>query len=67
MDENWQKIYSSQMEHKVEILKAVLENEGIACVIVNKKDSLYLFGELELYVNAENVIGAKHIINKESL
>lgn len=67
MDENWEVIYSSQKEHKVEIVKAVLENEGIDSVIVNKKDSFYLFGELELYVNAENVIGAKRIINKESL
>lgn len=67
MKENWQKIYSSQYEHKVGILKALLDDAGIDSVIVNKKDSFYLFGEIELYVNADHVIRAKRIINEESL
>lgn len=67
MHENWQKIYSSQFEHKIEIVKAVLEDAGIQGVVVNKKDSFYLFGELELYVNPDHVIKAKRIINEESL
>ena len=29
---------------------------------MNKQDSAYLFGELELYVEAENAINARHII-----
>lgn len=67
MHEDWQKIYSSQFEHKIEIVKAVLEDAGIQGVVVNKKDSFYLFGELELYVNPDQVIKAKRIINEESL
>lgn len=67
MEENWQKIYSSAYEHKLEIVKAVLEDEGIRSVIMNKKDSAYLFGELELYVHPDDVLKAKQIINKESL
>ncbi len=67
MEENWQKIYSSTFEHKLEIVKAVLEDEGIKSVIINKKDSAYLFGELELYVYADDVLRSKRIINKESL
>lgn len=67
MKENWQKIYSSQFEHQVGILKAVLDDAGIDSVIVNKKDSFYLFGELELFVHADHVIRAKRIINEESL
>ncbi len=66
-DKDWQKIYSSAYEHKVEIVKAVLEDMGIHSVIINKKDSAYLFGELELYVQADYVIRAKAIINKETL
>ncbi len=67
MEENWQKVYSSTFEHKLEIVKAVLEDEGIKSVIINKKDSAYLFGELELYVHADDVLMSKRIINKESL
>lgn len=67
MDDNWQKIYSSSFEHKLEIVKAVLEDEGINSVIVNKKDSAYLFGELELYVQNDHVMRARRIINKEAL
>ncbi len=67
MEDNWQKVYSSSFEHKVEIVSAVLEDHEISSVVINKKDSAYLFGELELYVQAENVLRAKQIINKESL
>jgi cytidylate kinase len=67
MDKDWQKIYSSVYEHKVEIVKAVLKDMDIDSVIINKKDSAYLFGELELYVQADHVIRAKRIINEETL
>ncbi len=67
MEPQWQKIYSSSYEHKVEIVQAVLNDLGIESVIVNKKDSAYLFGEVELYVQGENVIKAKQIINREKL
>lgn len=67
MKDNWQKIYSNNLEHKVEIVQAVLKDAGIESVIMNKKDSAYLFGELELYVQADEVMKARQIINKESL
>ncbi len=67
MEENWQMIFSSSLEHKLKIAQAVLEDEGIKSVIINKKDSFYLFGELELYVHADQVLKAKQIIKKESL
>lgn len=67
MEENWHKVYSSPFEHKAEIVSAVLEDEGIRCVVINKKDSAYLFGELELYVHRDFVLRAKQIIKKESL
>lgn len=67
MEENWQKIYGSSFEHKVKIVQALLEDAGIQSIVVNKKDSAYLFGEIELYVQPEQVLWAKQIINKESL
>ncbi len=67
MDDNWQKVYSSSFEHKVGIVKAVLHDKGVDSVVMNKKDSVYLIGEVELYVKADDVLKAKQIINKESL
>jgi len=67
MKDNWQRIYSNAYEHEVEIVKAILEDAGIRSVVMNKKDRAYLFGEIELYVQADDVLKAKQIIEKESL
>ncbi|MFW5792838.1 MAG: putative signal transducing protein [Bacteroidota bacterium] len=67
MNENWEKVYTSAIEHRVEIVKAVLKDNEIDAVSINKKDRSYLFGEIELYVHADHVIKAMSIINKENL
>jgi len=68
MDKDWVKIYSSTEVHKIEILKAVLEDNGIKSFEINKKDSSYIsVGEIELYVNVENEILSKVIINTNHL
>ncbi len=65
--DDWKKIYTTQYEHKAGIVKAVLKDHNIESVIVNKKDSAYLFGDLELFVNQDDVLKAKNIITKENL
>jgi hypothetical protein len=67
MHETWQKIYSSGLEYKVEMVRARLKEDGIEGIVLNKKDRAYLFGEIELYVHPDHVIRAKQIINNESL
>lgn len=62
MNKDWVQVYSSQYMHKVEIMKAILEENDIESVILNKQDSSYLFGPIELYVEAINVIKARQII-----
>jgi len=65
--QNWAKIHTTNVEYKAEIAKDLLENEGITCVIMDKKDSAYgAFGELELYVQRENVLKAKHILTNKA-
>lgn len=54
MKKGWVKILSSDKLYRIEIAKDLLEDEGIESVIVNQKDSLYLFGEIDLYVKKEN-------------
>ncbi len=67
MNENWQVIYSTQQEYKAEIVKAVLEDNGIKCFSLSKKDSAYLFGEIELYVSPDHILRARQIIEREKL
>ena len=63
MDVNWALIYTTGVPYKGELLKAVLEDNNIDSVVLNKQDSSYHFGELELYVKAEDVVKAKRIIS----
>ena len=65
MDKNWVKIYSTDVNYKAELLRGLLFENNIEAVIINKKDSSYLFGELELYVSTDDVIKAKHIITTQ--
>jgi len=65
--DDWKRIYSSHYEHKAGIVKAVLKDNEIESVIVNKKDSIYLIGEIELYVKQDDVLRANNIITKEEL
>jgi len=62
MDKNWVKIFSTSESYKAEILKGLLLENNIEAVIINKKDSAYLFGELELYVRVDDVLKAKRIL-----
>lgn len=63
---NWQKVLTTDLSYRAEIVKDVLEDAGINTVIMNKKDSsLNNFGGHELYVLPEDVIRAKKIIEND--
>ena len=65
MEEQWEKIFSTNTAYQAEILKALLEEEDIVSVIVNKQDRSYLiFGDIEVYVKTEDVFEAKQIAGK---
>ena len=63
MDSNWALIFTTADAYKAEILKGLLEENNIDSVVMNKQDSSYHFGELELYVKADDVVKAKRIIS----
>lgn len=65
---NWQKVYENSVQHRVEIVKAILEDHDIPAIIVSKKDSAYQLnnlGSFELHVTSENTLEAIKIINEE--
>lgn len=67
MKNDWVKIYSSFDFYKVEIVQAILQDNEIESIILNKKDSAYLFGEIELYVDVENALKSKQLISSVEL
>ncbi|MBK7852419.1 MAG: DUF2007 domain-containing protein [Bacteroidetes bacterium] len=68
MENGWECIYSSDKMHLAEIVQAVLRDEGIESVAVDKRDSSYItIGEVELYVPGENAILARSIIEQHQL
>jgi len=62
MEKNWVCIYNTSTIYLAEIAKDLLYEEEINAVILNKKDSNYQFGILEIYVERNNAIKAKHIL-----
>lgn len=62
MEKNWVSVFNTDKAYLAEIAKEVLLEEGIAAVTINKKDSNYLFGVVELYVERENAVRSKHLL-----
>ena len=62
----WQKVFSAPEAYKAEIVKDILESNGLNPVIVNKKDSAYTnLGQFEVHVAADEVIKSLNIIEND--
>lgn len=61
--QGWKKVYETHNLYQAEIIKSILNAEDIEAVIVNKQDSSYLVGEVEVFVLSENVVKANTIIS----
>jgi hypothetical protein len=66
LEGKWIQVFSSSDAFKVEVIKGLLTEHHIECVVVNKKDSLYLVGEVELYVNVEDAFQANQLISESN-
>ena len=55
-------IFSIGNPYQAELVRQMLSNHNIQAFIVNKQDSAYKFGEIELYVHRDHVIRAKKLI-----
>ena len=62
---NWQKVYFDKTEYRAEIVRAVLEDNGLQPVLINKKDSTYHLGQFEVHVAPGNVIRSLIIIKDD--
>ena len=65
MKPGWNNILTSTDYFKIQLLHALLIKNNIPAIIMNKKDSLYLFGDIELYVKKEDILNAKKLIQSQ--
>lgn len=63
MEDNWQLVYSTGKAFDAEIVRGLLENAGLEPIVMNKQDSSYMFGEIEVYVHPNQYEQAIKIIN----
>lgn len=61
----WQTIYKTELLYKAEIVKSYLGEESIDSILLDKKDSAYLFGHYELMVEPDQVLRAIKIIEND--
>ncbi len=65
MEKDWEIAKVFIKLYLAEIAKEVLADNNIESVIINKKDSSYQsFGDIELYVNKNNIEKAKELIKE---
>lgn len=65
MEKGWEKIYFAGDEFKVIIARDLLAENGINAVIMNQRDSSYLFfGDIELYVEEQDAEKSREILDQ---
>lgn len=64
MEKEWKKIYTGTDFFRVEIIRQVLAEHDIDAVVMNKQDSSYRFGQIELYVHEEREADALGVIEE---
>lgn len=62
MEKNWIKIWVGTNPIEVELTKQMLEEHDIPAVVLNKQDSSYRFGSVELYVHESHEAAARLLL-----
>ncbi len=57
-------IYAVGNPYQAELIRQMLMNSNIQAFIINKQDSAYKFGDIELYVHKDDIIRAKKLIEE---
>lgn len=57
-------IYSIGNPYRADLIRQMLSDHNIQAFTVNKQDSSYRFGDIELYVHRDHVIRAKKLIQE---
>ncbi len=57
-------IYSTGKPYLAELVSQMLSDHQIIAFIVNKQDSAYKFGDIELFVHRDDILRAKKLIRE---
>ncbi len=60
--DNWIAIYETDQLYRAELVKDILNNEEVDAVILNRKDSSYHFGSIQVMVNPKDKEKAAEIV-----
>ncbi|WP_262249711.1 putative signal transducing protein [Parapedobacter soli] len=64
MEKNWVKLFVTTNPVQAEITKQMLDEHGLLAVIMNKQDSSYRFGQIELYVHESEEATARGLMSE---
>ena len=64
MEQQWIKIYTTNNIYHAEMIKKMLADNEIESFIINKMDSSYFFGDIEIYTLPDLVMRSKLLIDK---
>ncbi|WP_353196062.1 DUF2007 domain-containing protein [Parapedobacter defluvii] len=62
MEKHWIKLFVTPNPIRAEITKQMLEEHQVPAVIINKQDSSYRFGQIELYVHESQESFARELL-----
>ena len=62
MEKNWVKLIVGSNSIELEITKQMLEEHDIPAVLINKQDSSYRFGQIELFVHESKEAEARLLL-----
>jgi hypothetical protein len=65
--DNWQKIYSTRKLSEASIIQGMLEENSIPVQVMNKQDSSFNVGDIELYVPGHLSETAKQLMSTNLL
>ena len=62
MDKDWRLVYSTDKSYEAEMIRGFLESAGLAPIVLNRRDSSFLLGDIDIYVSPEQEEQALSII-----
>ena len=62
MEKHWVKLFVTSNPIQAEITKQMLEENQVPAVILNKQDSSYRFGQIEVYVHESHESLARELL-----
>jgi hypothetical protein len=64
MEKDWIVAYTTNKIYQAEIFRELLGNHAIDSYIINKQDSTYKFGDIEVYVRRNDILKAKMLVKE---